>query len=128
MNYTVELIFHTHRGASFHADTALTNTVNVPKTHQTFCKNCGKLQPHKGTQDRKGKDSPPAWGEWHHAREQSDDGGQTRPIFRQKAKTTKKIVLQLECIKPNYKRILAKRYKHFELGGDKKRKRQMIPF
>lgn len=42
-----------------------------------------------------------------------------------KAKTTKKIVLRLECVEPNCrsKRMLAiKRCKHFELGGDKKRK------
>lgn len=41
------------------------------------------------------------------------------------AKTTKKIVLRLECVEPNCrsKRMLAiKRCKHFELGGDKKRK------
>ena len=41
------------------------------------------------------------------------------------AKTTKKIVLRLECVEANCrsKRMLAiKRCKHFELGGDKKRK------
>ncbi|XDB58017.1 hypothetical protein ABFV05_011633 [Capra hircus] len=93
--------------------------VNVPKTHQTFYKKCGKRQPHKVTHTRKGKDSL----------KQSDYGDQTKPVFQKKAKTTKKSVLQLECMKPNYKRILAKkRYKHFELGGDKKRKRQMVPF
>uniref|UniRef100_A0A452FWK0 Uncharacterized protein n=1 Tax=Capra hircus TaxID=9925 RepID=A0A452FWK0_CAPHI len=31
--------------------------VNVPKTHQTFYKKCGKRQPHKVTHTRKGKDS-----------------------------------------------------------------------
>jgi large subunit ribosomal protein L44e len=59
----------------------------------------------------------------------ADCGGQTKPIFRQKAKTTKKIELRLECAEPNCrsKRILArKRCKHFELGGDKKRKGQVI--
>uniref|UniRef100_A0A0E9VCI8 Uncharacterized protein n=1 Tax=Anguilla anguilla TaxID=7936 RepID=A0A0E9VCI8_ANGAN len=40
---------------------------------------------------------------------QSGYGGQTKPIFRKKAKTTKKIVLRLECVEPNYrsKRMLA---------------------
>lgn len=45
------------------------------------------------------------------------------------AKTTKKIVLRLECVEPNCrsKRMLAiKRCKHFELGGDKKRKVRAI--
>ena len=58
-------------------------------------------------------------------------GGQTKPIFRKKAKTTKKIVLRLECVEPNCrsKRMLAiKRCKHFELGGNKKRKGQVIQF
>lgn len=47
------------------------------------------------------------------------------------AKTTKKIVLRLECVEPNCrsKRMLAiKRCKHFELGGDKKRKVRMVPY
>lgn len=46
-------------------------------------------------------------------------------LFSSQAKTTKKIVLRLECVEPNCrsKRMLAiKRCKHFELGGDKKRK------
>uniref|UniRef100_A0A8C7IAB1 60S ribosomal protein L36a n=2 Tax=Oncorhynchus TaxID=8016 RepID=A0A8C7IAB1_ONCKI len=47
------------------------------------------------------------------------------------AKTTKKIVLRLECVEPNCraKRMVPiKRCKHFELGGDKKRKGQVIQF
>ncbi|XP_031215462.1 60S ribosomal protein L36a-like [Mastomys coucha] len=63
--------------------------------------------------------------------EQRGYGGQTKPIFRKKAKITKKIVLRLECVDPNCrsKRMLAiKRCKHFELGGDKKRKGQVIQF
>uniref|UniRef100_A0A2K5PAT1 60S ribosomal protein L36a n=1 Tax=Cebus imitator TaxID=2715852 RepID=A0A2K5PAT1_CEBIM len=31
--------------------------LNIPKTHRTFCKKCGKHQPHKVTQYEKGKDS-----------------------------------------------------------------------
>lgn len=45
--------------------------------------------------------------------------------FSPQAKTTKKIVLRLECVEPNCraKRMVPiKRCKHFELGGDKKRK------
>ncbi|KAB0362197.1 hypothetical protein FD754_006353 [Muntiacus muntjak] len=92
--------------------------VNVPKT---FCKKCGKHQPHKVTQYKKRC----------YDRKQSGYGGQTKPIFRKKAKTTKKIVLRLECVEPNCrsKRMLAiKRCKHFELGGYKKRKGQVIQF
>ncbi|XP_003930603.2 ribosomal protein eL42-like isoform X1 [Saimiri boliviensis] len=105
--------------------------VNVPKTRRTFCKKCGKHQPHKVTQYKKGKDSLYAQGKRRYDRKQSGYGGQTKPIFRKKAKTTKKIVLRLECVEPNCrsKRMLAiKRCKHFELGGDKKRKGQVIQF
>ncbi|XP_047618292.1 60S ribosomal protein L36a-like [Phacochoerus africanus] len=105
--------------------------VNIPKTHQTFCKKFGKHQPRKVTQYKKGKDSLCAQGKRHYDRKQSDYGRQTKPTFQKKAKTTKKIVLRLECIEPNCtsKRMLAiKRCKHFELGGDKKRKGQVIQF
>uniref|UniRef100_A0A8C5PU63 Ribosomal protein L36a n=1 Tax=Leptobrachium leishanense TaxID=445787 RepID=A0A8C5PU63_9ANUR len=99
--------------------------VNVPKTRRTYCKKCGRHQPHKVTQYKKGKDSLYAQGKRRYDRKQSGYGGQTKPIFRKKAKTTKKIVLRLECVDSNCrsKRMLAiKRCKHFELGGDKKRK------
>ncbi|XP_024602310.1 60S ribosomal protein L36a [Neophocaena asiaeorientalis asiaeorientalis] len=119
------------RPLSFRADSALADMVNVPKTRRTFCKKCGKHQPHKVTQYKKGKDSLYAQGKRRYDRKQSGYGGQTKPIFRKKAKTTKKIVLRLECVEPNCrsKRMLAiKRCKHFELGGDKKRKGQVIQF
>ncbi|XP_076423706.1 large ribosomal subunit protein eL42-like [Peromyscus maniculatus bairdii] len=105
--------------------------MNVSKTCQTFFKKCGKHQPHKMTHYKKGKDSLSAQGKRRYDRKQSSYGGQTKPIFCKKAKTTKKIVLRLECVEPyyRYKRMLAiKRCKHFELGGDKKRKGQVIQF
>ncbi|XP_045685540.1 60S ribosomal protein L36a-like [Phyllostomus hastatus] len=98
--------------------------VNVPKTHQTSHKKCGKHLPHLQSNSTEGKDSLDVQGHWHYNRKQSGYGGQTKPIFHKKATATKKIVLRLECIKPNCtsKRMLAmKRCKHFELGGDKKR-------
>ncbi|KAI5239751.1 60S Ribosomal Protein L36A [Manis pentadactyla] len=70
-------------------------------------------------------------GKRRYDRKQSGYGGQTKLIFRKKAKTTKKIVLRLECVEPNCrsKRMLAiKRCKHFELGENKKRKGQVIQF
>ncbi|ELW71542.1 60S ribosomal protein L36a [Tupaia chinensis] len=104
-------------------DSTPKSMVNVPKTHWTFCKKCDKHQPHKVTQYKKGKDSLYAQGKRHYDRKQSGYGEQTKPVFQKKAKTTKKIGLR-----PNRsKRMLAiKRYKHFELGGDKKRKSQVI--
>ena len=56
-------------------------------------------------------------------------GGQSKPILRRKAKTTKKLVLRVECTVCKWKNQCAiKRTKHFELGGEKKRKGQMIQF
>jgi large subunit ribosomal protein L44e len=69
-------------------------------------------------------------GKRRYDRKQSGCGGQTKPIFQKKAKTTKKIVLRLACVELNCRstRMLAiKRCKHFELGGDK-RKGQVIQF
>ncbi|XP_017400449.1 60S ribosomal protein L36a-like [Cebus imitator] len=103
--------------------------VNVPKTRRTFCKKCGKHQPHKVTQYKKRKDSLYAQGKRYCDQKQSGYGGQTKSIFWKKAKITKKVVLSLECVEPNCrcKRMLAiKRCKHFELGGDMKRKDQVI--
>ncbi|XP_062954130.1 large ribosomal subunit protein eL42-like [Cynocephalus volans] len=105
--------------------------VNVAKTQQTFCRKRGKHQPYKVTQYKKGKDSLYAQGKRHYDRKQSGYGGQTKPIFQNKAKTTKKIVLRLECVEPNCraKRMLTvKRCKHFELEGGKERKGQVIQF
>ncbi|XP_045847298.1 60S ribosomal protein L36a-like [Meles meles] len=96
--------------------------VNVPK--RTFCKKYGKHQPHKMTRYKIGKDSLYAQAKQHYDRKQSGYDGQTKPIFQKKAKTTKKIVLRLECVECNCrsKRMLAiKGCKHFELGGDKRK-------
>lgn len=53
----------------------------------------------------------------------------SKPVFHKKAKTTKKVVLRLECVKCKTKLQLAlKRCKHFELGGDKKTKGAALVF
>ncbi|TYG80634.1 hypothetical protein ES288_D02G232300v1 [Gossypium darwinii] len=59
--------------------------VNVPKTKKTYCKSkeCRKHTLHKGKR--------------RYDRKQSGYGGQTKPVFHKKAKTTKKIVLRLQC-------------------------------
>ncbi|KAJ3129716.1 40s ribosomal protein L44e [Nowakowskiella sp. JEL0407] len=105
--------------------------VNIPKTRNTFCasKQCGKHTPHKVTQYKTGKASVWAQGKRRYDRKQSGYGGQTKPVFHKKAKTTKKIVLRLECTVCKYKMQLAlKRCKHFELGGDKKTKGAALSF
>ncbi|KAJ8940448.1 hypothetical protein NQ318_007149 [Aromia moschata] len=51
------------------------------------------------------------------------------PSFVKRQRPPKKIVLRMECTDCKYrKQIPLKRCKHFELGGDKKRKGQMIQF
>ncbi|KAB2091257.1 hypothetical protein ES319_A03G179400v1 [Gossypium barbadense] len=72
--------------------------VNVPKTKKTYCKSkeCRKHTLHKVTQYKKGKDSLAAQGKRRYDRKQSGYGGQTKPVFHKKAKTTKKIVLRLQ--------------------------------
>ncbi|KAK2716419.1 large ribosomal subunit protein eL42 [Artemia franciscana] len=103
--------------------------VNIPKARRTYCKKCKTHKNHKVTQYKKSKDRKVAQGRRRYDRKQSGFGGQTKPIFRKKAKTTKKIVLRMECTDCKYrKQIPLKRCKHFELGGDKKRKGQMIQF
>uniref|UniRef100_A0A8C9GLR1 60S ribosomal protein L44 n=2 Tax=Euarchontoglires TaxID=314146 RepID=A0A8C9GLR1_9PRIM len=80
------IYFRLRRGffLSSRADIALASMVNVPKTRRTFCKKCGKHQPHKVTQYKKGKDSLYAQGKRRYDRKQSGYGGQTKPIFRKK--------------------------------------------
>ncbi|CAL1708711.1 unnamed protein product [Somion occarium] len=105
--------------------------VNIPKTRRTYCKGkqCRKHTPHKVTQYKKGKDSLAAQGKRRYDRKQSGYGGQTKPVFHKKAKTTKKVVLRLECTVCKYKMQLSlKRCKHFELGGEKKTKGAALTF
>ncbi|KAI4269849.1 MAG: hypothetical protein L6R38_007315 [Xanthoria sp. 2 TBL-2021] len=93
--------------------------VNVPKTRRTYCKgkDCKKHTQHKVTQYKAGKASLFAQGKRRYDRKQSGYGGQTKPVFHKKAKTTKKVVLRLECTQCKTKAQLAlKRCKHFELG------------
>ncbi|EKD16551.1 putative 60S ribosomal protein L44 [Drepanopeziza brunnea f. sp. 'multigermtubi' MB_m1] len=105
--------------------------VNVPKTRRTYCKgkDCRKHTQHKVTQYKAGKASLFAQGKRRYDRKQSGYGGQTKPVFHKKAKTTKKVVLRLECTACKTKAQLAlKRCKHFELGGDKKTKGAALVF
>ncbi|XP_065837732.1 uncharacterized protein [Oscarella lobularis] len=104
--------------------------VNVPKTRKTFCRmKCKRHTLHKVSQYKAGKATLYVQGKRRYDRKQKGYGGQTKPIFHKKAKTTKKIVLRMECqVCKMKKQVPIKRCKHFELGGDKKRKGQMIQF
>ena len=52
---------------------------------------------HKISQYKKGKESVFSQGRRRYDGKQKGYGGQKKPIFRKKAKTTKKVVLKLEC-------------------------------
>merc|ERR1712096_230130 len=82
--------------------------VNVPKTRRTFCKGkkCKKHTNHKVTQYKAGKASLYAQGKRRYDRKQSGYGGQSKPVFRKKAKTTRKIVLRMECTESKKKKLL----------------------
>merc|ERR1712205_279618 len=99
--------------------------VNIPKTKKSYCKGktCKKHTLHKVTQYKTGKASLYAQGKRRYDRKQSGYGGQTKPVFHKKAKTTKKIVLRLQCQQcKQVSQHPIKRCKHFEIGGDKKGK------
>uniref|UniRef100_A0A7N4NZE5 Ribosomal protein L36a n=2 Tax=Sarcophilus harrisii TaxID=9305 RepID=A0A7N4NZE5_SARHA len=105
--------------------------VNFPRFRRSYCKRCGRHQLHRVTQYRRGKDSRVSQGTRRYLRKQKGYGGQKKPVFRKKAKTTKKVVVRLECTVPDCKCksfLAIKRCKHFEVGGVKKIKGQMIQF
>ena len=105
--------------------------VNVPKLRKTYCPHpmCKSHKPFKVTQYKKSAESKSAQGRRRYDRKQQGFGGQSKPILRKKAKTTKKLVLRMECSVCKWKnQVPIKRTKHFELGGEKKRKGQMIQF
>ena len=72
---------------------------------------------HKVSQYKKGQDSVVAQGKRRYDAKQKGFGGQTKPIFRKKAKTTKKVTLKLECTVCKRRRLNPiKRCKTFILG------------
>lgn len=94
--------------------------VNMPKAKKCFCKKCKKHTSHKISQYRKGKESVFAQGRRRYDAKQKGYGGQKKPIFRKKAKTTKKIVLKLECGTCKRKNLYPiSRCKTFVLGQKK---------
>ena len=96
--------------------------VNAPKTTKTFCKapKCRNHQVFKVTQYKAGKASLCAQGKRRYDSKQAGFGGQTKPVFHKKAKTTKKITLRLTCTNCKTVRLKPiKRAKHFEICDKK---------
>ncbi|XP_059139268.1 uncharacterized protein LOC131927574 [Physella acuta] len=82
--------------------------VNIPKQRRTFCKSkkCKKHTIQKVTQYKAGKASLYAQGKRRYDRKQSGYGGQSKPNLKKKAKTTRKIVLRMECTECKYRKQL----------------------
>ncbi|KAH7826895.1 putative ribosomal protein L44 [Monocercomonoides exilis] len=95
--------------------------VNIPKRIRTFCPKLKRHTVHKVMQYKKGGVSPHKLGNRRYYRKQQGFGGQTKPILHKKAKTTKKIVLMLECTESGCR--VYKRTKKLELGAEKKTKK-----
>ena len=97
--------------------------VVFPKTIRTYCKyeKCRDHEIHKISNYRKGKDCKYVQGKRRYDAKQKGYGGQTKPIFRKKAKTTKKITLIMNCTKCKLKWLkVIGRAKTFTLSSDKK--------
>ena len=89
--------------------------VNIPKSRNTYRRRSRTHAPHKVTQYKTGKASLSAQGKRRYDKKQAGLGGQTKPVFHKKAKTTKKIVLKFECTMCKAKRMKPiKRTKQFE--------------
>merc|ERR1712166_1472170 len=75
--------------------------VNYPKSKKSFCSHtsCVNYYPHKVVQYKTGKARIRAQGKRRYDAKQKGFGGQTKPVFHKKAKTTKKISLKLQCSK-----------------------------
>jgi large subunit ribosomal protein L44e len=92
--------------------------VHAPKQKRTYCSKCNKHSVHKVSQYKTGKASTVAQGKRRYDAKQRGFGGQTKPIFRKKAKTTKKVTLKLECTTCKRRRLCPiKRCKTFILGA-----------
>merc|ERR1712071_520265 len=114
----------------FHSPLRLTiKMVNVPKSRRTYCKKCKTHNAHKVTQYKKPKERSAAQDRRRYDRKQQGYSW-TDEIHLQKEGQDH----QEDCVEDGVhrlqgpKQIPLKRCKHFELGGDKKRKGQMIQF
>lgn len=100
--------------------------VHTAKTKSAYCSKCLKHAVHKVSQYKKGKDSLTAQGKRRYDAKQRGFGGQTKPVFRKKAKTTRKITLKLECTKCKRRHLkVLKRCKSFVLGAKVKNSNQL---
>ena len=76
-----------------------------PKEKRMYCKHCKSHEIHKTTQYKPGKSEPMAQGRRRYDMKQAtlhnayNKRFQSRPIFRKKAKNTRKIGVRQKCVK-----------------------------
>lgn len=97
--------------------------VSWPKKKRMHCgdERCNSHKEFKIVQYKAGKARLFAQGKRRYDGKQSGYGGQTKPIFHKKAKTTKKICLKLQCsVCKKIVQNVIKRCKTFQLTDKKK--------
>lgn len=99
--------------------------VKHPKKKSSYCQKCKCHKVHVVSQYKKGKDSLHVQGKRRYDRKQKGFGGQTKPILRKKAKTTKKITLRLKCTvcKRTAQKVIG-RCKYFDLVDETHKKKK----
>merc|ERR1719197_1632635 len=101
--------------------------VHTPKHVMAYCPKLKKHTKHKVSQYKKGRDSTTAQGKRRYDAKQKGFGGQTKPVFRKKAKTTKKVTLKLECTQTKHRHLrVIGRCKSFVLGKKEKTKAMVL--
>ena len=99
--------------------------VNFPKKKKAFCRRCKCHKEHAISQYKKGKDSLHVQGKRRYDRKQKGYGGQTKPILRRKAKTTKKVTLKLKCKEcKQIQQFVVGRCKYFDLVNESQKKKK----
>jgi len=71
--------------------------MRVPKTIRTYCPRCRAHTEQTVTLYKAGRRRGARWGERRHEEKKKGYGGQKYPFQRNKAKTTKKHALKLQC-------------------------------
>lgn len=77
--------------------------VNFPKMMNTYCAHCNAHHEHKVSVLKTGARNPIRQGNRKYDAKQEGFGGQKKPVFRKKCKTTKVVSIKLQC--PDCKKI-----------------------
>tara|TARA_B100001013_G_C24608631_1_gene442170 strand:+ start:192 stop:473 length:282 start_codon:yes stop_codon:yes gene_type:complete len=76
--------------------------MKISKELNAYCPKCNTHTVHKVSQTKKGQERKQSLGARKHAIDKKGYGGQKFPEQKKKVKTTKKVILKLECITCKY--------------------------